>query len=44
VPGRLIEVPHADHVFDYPFGSPGAQATRPAVAAFLAEHVGVPTP
>ena len=44
VPGRLVEVPHADHVFDYPFGSPGAQATRPAVAAFLAEHVGVRTP
>ncbi|WP_433787718.1 alpha/beta hydrolase [Actinomycetospora sp. CA-101289] len=41
VPGRLLEVPHADHVFDYPFGSPGAQATRPAVAAFLAEQVGV---
>jgi acetyl esterase/lipase len=44
VPGRLLEVPHADHVFDFPFGSPGAQLTRPAVAAFLAEHVGAPTP
>jgi acetyl esterase/lipase len=43
VPGRLVEVPHADHVFDFPFGSPGAQATRPLVAAFLAEHVGVRT-
>jgi acetyl esterase/lipase len=44
VPGRLLEVPHADHVFDYPFGSPGAQLTRPAVAAFLGEHVGVRAP
>ncbi|MDD7964970.1 alpha/beta hydrolase family protein [Actinomycetospora lemnae] len=44
VPGRLVEVPHADHVFDFPFGSPGAQATRPQVAAFLAEHVGTRTP
>jgi len=43
VPGRLVEVPHADHVFDFPFGSPGAQATRPQVAAFLADHVGAPT-
>ncbi|GAA4941271.1 acetyl esterase/lipase [Actinomycetospora succinea] len=41
VPGRLVEVPHADHVFDFPFGSPGAQVTRPQVAAFLADHVGV---
>lgn len=41
VPGRLVEVPHADHVFDFPFGSPGAQVTRPQVAAFLAEHVAV---
>ncbi|MEJ2887082.1 alpha/beta hydrolase [Actinomycetospora aeridis] len=40
VPGRLVEVPHADHVFDFPFGSPGAQVTRPQVAAFLDEHVG----
>ena len=39
VPGRLLVVPYADHVFDFPFGSPGAQLTRPAVAAFLAEHV-----
>ncbi|GLZ44390.1 hypothetical protein Acsp06_05750 [Actinomycetospora sp. NBRC 106375] len=44
VPGRLVEVPHADHVFDFPFGSPGAQMTRPQVAAFLAEHVGTRTP
>lgn len=43
VPGRLVEVPHADHVFDFPFGSPGAQVTRPRVAAFLAEHVGAPS-
>ncbi|GAA4861188.1 alpha/beta hydrolase [Actinomycetospora straminea] len=43
VPGRLVEVPHADHVFDFPFGSPGAQATRPPVLAFLAEHVGTRT-
>lgn len=35
VPGRLLVVPHADHVFDFPFGSPGAQITRPAVARFL---------
>ncbi|MEJ2859972.1 alpha/beta hydrolase [Actinomycetospora flava] len=44
VPGRLVEVPHADHVFDHPFGSPGAQVTRPQVAAFLAEHVAARTP
>jgi acetyl esterase/lipase len=44
VPGRLVEVPHADHVFDFPFGSPGAQVTRPRVAAFLDEHVGARTP
>lgn len=35
VPGRLLVVPYADHVFDQPFGSPGAQITRPAVARFL---------
>ena len=44
VPGRLVEVPHADHVFDFPFGSPGAQTTRPQVATFLDEHVGARTP
>jgi hypothetical protein len=44
VPGRLLEVPHADHVFDHPLRSPGAQLTRPAVAAFLGEHVGVRAP
>lgn len=44
VPGRLVEVPHADHVFDFPFGSPGAQVTRPQVAAFLDEHVAARTP
>ena len=37
VPGRLLVVPHADHVFDFPFGSPGAQITRPTVARFLDE-------
>ncbi|RZT86148.1 acetyl esterase/lipase [Pseudonocardia sediminis] len=35
VPGRLLVIPYADHVFDHPFGSPGAQITRPAVARFL---------
>lgn len=35
VAGRLLVVPYADHVFDHPFGSPGAQITRPAVARFL---------
>ena len=35
VPGRMLVVPYADHVFDHPFGSPGAQITRPAVARFL---------
>lgn len=38
VPGRMLVVPFADHVFDFPFGSPGAQASRPAVARFLAEY------
>lgn len=38
VPGRLLVVPYADHVFDHPFGSPGAQAARPPVLRFLAEH------
>lgn len=35
VPGRLVTVPYADHVFDRPFGSPGAQLTREAVIRFL---------
>jgi hypothetical protein len=35
VRGRLLVVPHADHVVDHPFGSPGAQITRPAMARFL---------
>ncbi|MEQ3549940.1 alpha/beta hydrolase [Pseudonocardia nematodicida] len=37
VPGRLVTVPYADHVFDRPFGSPGAQLTRGAVRQFLSE-------
>ncbi|MEJ2869254.1 hypothetical protein WCD74_15875 [Actinomycetospora sp. OC33-EN08] len=39
VPGRLVEVPYADHVFDHPYGSPGAQIARPAVLAFVREQV-----
>ena len=35
VPGRLLVVPYADHVFDFPFGSPGAQVARPVLARFL---------
>ncbi|MEJ8277679.1 alpha/beta hydrolase [Pseudonocardia spirodelae] len=35
VDGRLLTVPYADHVFDRPFGSPGAQLTREAVIRFL---------
>lgn len=35
VAGRLVTVPYADHIFDRPFGSPGAQLTREAVARFL---------
>lgn len=35
VDGRLVTVPYADHVFDRPFGSPGAQLTREAVIRFL---------
>ncbi|MDT7745360.1 MAG: hypothetical protein QOE59_4438 [Actinomycetota bacterium] len=35
VPGRLLQVPYADHVFDHPYGSPGGQIARPAVLAFL---------
>ena len=38
VPGRLLQVPYADHVFDHPYGSPGAQVARPAVLAFAREH------
>lgn len=34
-PGRLVTVPYADHVFDQPFGSPGAQLTREAMIRFL---------
>lgn len=35
VPGRLVTVPYADHVFDRPFGSPAAQMTRETVIRFL---------
>ncbi|MBP2368732.1 alpha/beta hydrolase [Pseudonocardia parietis] len=35
VPGRLVTVPYADHVFDRPFGSPGAQLGREAAIRFL---------
>ena len=38
VSGRLLQVPYADHVFDHPYGSPGAQTARPAVLAFAREH------
>ncbi|MCD2195571.1 alpha/beta hydrolase [Actinomycetospora endophytica] len=34
VPGRLLQIPYADHVFDHPYGSPGGQIARPAVIAF----------
>ncbi|MBN9738979.1 Esterase/lipase [Pseudonocardia sp. Ae168_Ps1] len=37
VPGRLVTVPYADHVFDRPFGSPGAQLAREAVLRFLTD-------
>jgi acetyl esterase/lipase len=36
VPGRLLQVPYADHVFDHPYGSPGGQIARPAVLEFTA--------
>ncbi|MDL5158560.1 alpha/beta hydrolase [Actinomycetospora termitidis] len=39
VPGRLVQVPYADHVFDHPYGSPGAQIVRPAVLAFVREQI-----
>lgn len=35
VPGRVLQVPYADHVFDHPYGSPGGQIARPAVLAFV---------
>jgi acetyl esterase/lipase len=38
VPGRLLQVPYADHVFDHPYGSPGGQIARPAVLAFVRER------
>ncbi|HEY2221749.1 alpha/beta hydrolase [Actinomycetospora sp.] len=43
VPGRLLQVPYADHVFDHPYGSPGGQIARPAVLAFLRERAWSPT-
>jgi acetyl esterase/lipase len=42
VPGRLLQVPYADHVFDHPYGSPGGQIARPAVLAFLHERAWIP--
>ena len=44
VPGRLLQVPYADHVFDHPYGSPGGQIARPTVLAFLRERAWTPTP
>ena len=44
VPGRLLQVPYADHVFDHPFGSPGGQIARPAVLAFVRERAWTATP
>ncbi|MCD2185625.1 alpha/beta hydrolase [Actinomycetospora soli] len=43
VPGRLVQVPYADHVFDHPFGSPGAQITRPAVLDFVRDRISDPS-
>nr|WP_246325902.1 alpha/beta hydrolase [Actinomycetospora corticicola] len=43
VPGRLVQVPYADHVFDHPYGSPGAQIARPAVLAFVRERISDPS-
>jgi len=36
--GRLLVVPYADHVFDHPFGSPGGQIARSALARFVQEY------
>ncbi|NMO91103.1 alpha/beta hydrolase [Actinomycetospora sp. TBRC 11914] len=44
VPGRLLQVPFADHVFDRPYGSPGGQIARPAVLAFVRERAWTTTP
>ncbi len=44
VPGRLLQVPYADHVFDHPYGSPGGQIARPAVLAFVRERAWTATP
>ena len=38
VPGRLLLVPYADHVFDYPFGSPGGQTARVVLERFVREY------
>jgi acetyl esterase/lipase len=37
-PGRLLVVPYADHVFDYPFGSPGGQTARVVLEGFVREY------
>jgi acetyl esterase/lipase len=37
VPGRLLQIPYADHVFDHPYGSPGGQIARPAVRRWVAD-------
>jgi len=44
IPGRLLQVPYADHVFDHPYGSPGGQIARPAVLAFVRERAWTATP
>jgi acetyl esterase/lipase len=44
VPGRLLQVPYADHVFDHPYGSPGGQIARPAVLAFVRDRAWTRTP
>jgi acetyl esterase/lipase len=43
VPGRLVQVPYADHVFDHPYGSPGAQIVRPVVIDFVREEIRDPS-
>jgi acetyl esterase/lipase len=43
VSGRLVEVPYADHVFDHPYGSPGAQIARPAVLDFVRAEIHDPS-
>lgn len=43
VPGHLVQVPYADHVFDHPYGSPGAQIARPAVIDFVRREIRDPS-